>query len=98
MVDEVGPVAGPVGPLPTGGPEGRPAPAAAAAGASARRAAAKSAGADQVDLSAAARLATDPALAAQRAAALVKAMAPGSSPVDVEQLAQALQREGVVPS
>lgn len=98
MVDEVGPVGAPVGPLPAGGPEGRPAPGATAASQSARRTAAKSGASDQVDLSTAARLATDPALAARRAAALVRAMAPGSSPVDVEQLAQTLQREGVVPS
>lgn len=96
-MDEVGPVGGASGPLPTGGPESRP-PTGAAGGQSARRAAAKGGATDGVDLSAAARLATDPAAAAQRAAALVKAMAPGSAPVDVRQLAQTLQREGVVPS
>lgn len=97
-MDELGPVSGPSGPLPTGGPESRPSAGATSPSQSARRAAAKSGSADQVDLSAAAQLGTDPATAAKRAAALVRAMAPGSSPVDVAQLAQTLQREGVVPS
>ena len=98
MVDELGPVGGTAGPLPAGGPESRPSAGAPASAQNARRAAAKSGATDQVDLSQAAQLASDPAAAAQRAAALVRAMAPGSSPVDVEQLAQTLEREGVVPS
>lgn len=94
-MDEVGPVSGPVAPLPPGSAQGRSA-AGSASGAHAARLAAARAGVDQVDLSTAAKLGSDPAAAAARAAALVKAMAPGASPVDVGQLAAALKREGVV--
>jgi hypothetical protein len=96
-VEDVGGVAG-VGPVPGPEPVAQGADSAPPPG-QVRPPSAQGASQDVLSLAMAGGMTEAEALAqAQRLAALVRALGPGSPPVDLEALAQALEREGLAGS